>query len=77
MSTSYFSVGCSGKFGKGYDSLAVGVNSRNGTMHDLRGFEADVFSTREQPDCPSLRASSDINDPSKLACFSLLEWHPC
>ncbi len=26
---------------------------------------------------PSPRASIDITGPSKLACFSLLEWHPC
>jgi hypothetical protein len=28
----------------------------------------------EQPDCPSLRASDEIHDPSKLARFSLQGW---
>jgi hypothetical protein len=36
-------------------------------MHELWGFEADVFSTRGEPNCPSLRVSNDIDGPSKLA----------
>jgi hypothetical protein len=39
-------------------------------MHDFRGFEADLFSTRGEPNCPSLRVSN-INGLSKLARFSL------
>ena len=31
-----------GKFEKGYDSLAVGVNSRNGEMHVLEGLRDQI-----------------------------------